>query len=155
MPVVFVLTPVIISTWPVLTGAVAGAAVALGLTVRATAKEEVQQAHETVENQVEVGLAETEVLSESLATEQEIVLTKGTVEVRVRRDARGRVTVRAAGHGHAQEELRALCEQFTMKLTQCLVYNRVMTELKAKGFQVMNEEKLQDETLRIHVRHWE
>jgi hypothetical protein len=30
-----------------------------------------------------------------------------------------------------------------------------MTELKAKGFQVMNEERAEDETVNIRVRRWE
>jgi hypothetical protein len=39
-------------------------------------------------------------------------------------------------------------------MTQCFVYNKVMTEMKAKGFQVVNEEIMGDESVRIHVRRW-
>ena len=61
----------------------------------------------------------------------------------------------ASGLGKSKEELRAFAGQFTDKMTQCLAYNRVMTELKARGFQVMSEERMKDDTLSIHVRRWE
>lgn len=157
MSAVLVLTPVVIGGWPAITAAVAGAATALGLVVSKTAKEQVKAA---VENQaqaqaVEVELENSEVLAEQVATGEQIVLTKGTVELRVRRDERGRCSVCAMGIGHTKAELRQIADEFSQKMTQCFVYNRVMTELKSRGFQVVNEEQNEDETLRIHVRRFE
>jgi ABC-type transporter MlaC component len=158
MSVVLILTPVIIGSWPAITGAVLAAAAAMGLAVQQTTKEEVENqvaAHVETENQVEVELKDSQDLKQNIATGQEIVLTKGTVVLKVRRDERGRCSVCATGKGHTDEQLRTLAEQFAEKMTQCFVYNRVMTELKAKGFQVVNEEMAQDDSVRIHVRRWE
>jgi len=47
-----------------------------------------------------------------------------------------------------------VAEEFTQKLTQCFVYNKVMKELKGKNFQVINEEVTQDQSIRINVRRW-
>ena len=156
MSTVVILTPVIIGGWPTITAAVAGAAAALGLAVKESVKEEVKQAAEqaNVEQQVEIALAESEVLAQSMATDKEIVLTKGNVELRVRRDERGRCTVCAKGKGHSKAELKQMAEQFTQKMTQCFVYNRVATELKNKGFQTVNEEVMDDDAIRINVRRW-
>ncbi len=156
MSTVVILTPIIIGGWPTITAAVAGAAVALGLTVKETAKEEVRNAVQeaNVEQEVEIALSESEVLAQSMTTNKEIVLTKGNVELRVRRDERGRCSVCAKGKGHSKAELKQMAEEFTQKMTQCFVYNRVATELKNKNFQIVNEEVMDDQAIRINVRRW-
>ncbi|OHB75291.1 MAG: hypothetical protein A2Z25_12815 [Planctomycetes bacterium RBG_16_55_9] len=158
MSTVIILTPIIIGGWPTITAAVAGAAAALGLAVKESVKEQVKQAAQegvaNEEQQVEIALADSEVLAQSMAIDKEIVLTKGNVELRVRRDERGRCTVCAKGKGHSKAELKQMAEQFTQKMTQCFVYNRVATELKNKGFQTVNEEVMDDEAIRINVRRW-
>jgi len=154
MSAVLVLTPIIIGSWPVITTAVAGAAAAMGLMVGETVKESVKEAQSETEQSVEVELSESEVLAGNIATDQEMVLTKGTIELRVKRDERGRCSVCAKGVGHSKTELKRVAEEFTQKLTQCFVYDKVMRELKSKEFQVVNEEVSEDESIRIHVRRW-
>jgi hypothetical protein len=156
MSAIIILTPVVIASWPAITAAVAGAASAVGLMVREAVKESAkEEVKEKAEQQVEVELADSEVLAKDLAREKEIVLTKGDIELRVSRDERGRCKVCAKGKGHSQQELKQMTEQFVQKMTQCFIYNRVASELKNKGFQMVNEEVMKDETIRIHVRRWE
>jgi len=158
MSTVVILTPVIIGGWPTIVPAVTAAAAALGLAVKESVKEELKQAAQqseaNVEQQVEIALAESEVLAQSMTTDKEIVLTKGGVELRVRRDERGRCSVCAKGKGYSKDELKQMAEEFTQKMTQCFVYNRVATELKNKGFQMVNEEVMDDDAIRINVRRW-
>jgi ABC-type transporter MlaC component len=155
MSTVLILTPVIISSWPAISVAIAGAASALGFVMQKTAQELAAGVHmeEGVQN-VELELADSEVLAQSLATNQQVVLTKGDIRIVVERDARGRCKVCASGKGHSKAELKQVAEEFTQKLTQCFVYNKVMKELKGKNFQVVNEEVSQDQSIRIHVRRW-
>lgn len=154
MSTVIILTPVIIGGWPTIMAAVAGAAAALGLVVKESVKEMAQENAVDVEQQIEIELADSEVLAENMATDKEIVLTRGDIELRVRRDERGRCSVCAKGKGYSKAQLTQMAEQFTEKMTQCFVYNRVATELKNKGFQVINEEVTEDDTIRINVRRW-
>ncbi len=154
MSTVLILTPVIIGSWPAITAAVAGAAAALGLAVTHSAKESVEQANAEVEQSVEVELAQSQVLAQSMATGKEIVLTKDNVELRVSRDQRGRCVVCAKGLGYSKAELKQMAEEFTQKLTQCFTYNRVVSELKNKNFQIVNEEVTENESVRINVRRW-
>ncbi len=154
MSTVLILTPVIIGSWPAITAAVAGAAAALGLAVTHSVKESVEQANAEVEQSVEVELAQSQVLAQSMATGKEIVLTKDNVELRVSRDPRGRCIVCAKGLGYTKAELKQIAEEFTQKLTQCFTYNRVVSELKNKNFQIVNEEVTEDESVRINVRRW-
>jgi len=154
MSTVVILTPIIISSWPAITAAVAGAAAGLGLMVKESVKEAVQEAEVEVEQSVEVELADSEVIAENLATSKEIVLTKADLKISVGRDERGRCTVCATGKGRSKAELKQIAEDFAQKMTQCFVYNRVMSEVKSRNFQVVNEEVMEDESVRIHVRRW-
>lgn len=156
MSTVLILTPIIIGSWPAITAAVAGAAVAMGLAAKETVEEMVEVENE-VENEqhVEVELEQSQVLSQSMKTGQEIVLTSQEgIEIRVGRDARGQCIVCAKGHGFSKTQLKKVAEEFTEKLTQSFVYNRVVSELKDKNFQVIDEEIMEDESVRIHVRRW-
>jgi hypothetical protein len=157
MSTVLILTPVIIGGWPVITAAVAGAATALGLVVKESVKEQLHEHQQVanVEQSVEVELANSEVLAQQVATDKEIVLTRGTIQIRISRDERGQCKVCVTGKGHTKAELKQIAEQFTQKMTQCFVYNKVASELKNKGFQLINEEVMEDESVRLHVRRWE
>jgi hypothetical protein len=158
MSAVIILTPIIIASWPAIAAAAAGAASAIGLVVGGAVKDAVKDlAHEKepAEQSVEIELADSNILAKDLAREKEIVLTKGDIELRVSRDERGRCKVCAKGKGHSRAELKKLAEQFVAKMTQCFIYNRVASELKSRGFQMVNEEVMEDQTIRMHVRRWE
>jgi hypothetical protein len=99
-------------------------------------------------------LADSNVISQNVAAEKELAFTSGTVEIRVKRDNRGRCVVCADGIGKSKAELKQVAQNFCNKLTQHFVYNKVMTELRQKGFQIVNEETMNDESVRIHVRRW-
>lgn len=155
MSTVVILTPIIVANWPVIIGAAAGAASAMGL----LAKETVAEANSNIEsmnqaNSVEVQIENSSVMQENIASDKELVFTKENVTIRVKRDARGACTVCAEGKGKTKAELKMIAEEFNQKFTQCYVYNKVVSELKDKHFQVVNEEVLEDETVRINVRRW-
>ncbi len=154
MSTVLILTPVIIASWPAITAAVAGAAAALGMAVKHSVQESLEQVNAEVEQSVEVELAESQILAQNMVTGKEIVVTKDNVELRVSRDQRGRCVVCAKGLGYSKTELKQIAEEFTQKLTQCFTYNRVVSELKNKNFQIVNEEVMEDESVRINVRRW-
>jgi type IV secretory pathway TrbL component len=154
--VVLVLTPLLVGGgWTAISAAAVGAAVALGLTLRTAAKEEVAAEEEVpATNAAEVEVT-GEDATQSITAMEAMVLSKGDIEVQVKRDARGRLTVCASGRNRTKAELKVFAEEFTQKMTQCFVYNRVMTELKARGFQVLSEERSKDDTINIRVRRWE
>jgi hypothetical protein len=60
----------------------------------------------------------------------------------------------AEGKGYSKAELKQIGQDFAGKVTQAFVYNRVKTELKNKGMTIVNEEVAEDQTVKIHVRHW-
>jgi len=45
-------------------------------------------------------------------------------------------------------------EEFTQKVLQKYSYNKVISEEKARGFDVVEEEQAEDQTLKVVVRKW-
>jgi hypothetical protein len=155
MSTVLVLTPVIIGSWPAITAAVAGAAAALGFVTQQEVQETLQQDQKVETKQtVQVELEQSEVVATQMKAGQEIVVTKDNVEIHVRRDERGRCVVCATGKGLTKAELKQIAQQFAQRVTQCFVYDKVMRELKAKNFNLVNEEVMADQSIRIHVRRF-
>ncbi len=158
MSTVLILAPVIISNWPAITAAVVGAASALGFVTKQAVEQEVRQTggqEQKAEQEIEVELPESKVLSEQVATDQQIVVTKGAIQIIVKRDERGRCVICAKGKGLSKTELKQAAQQFTEKLTQCFIYDKVLKQLKQKNFQIVNEEVTENDDIRIHVRRWE
>ena len=156
MSTVIVLTPIIIGSWPMITAAVAAAAVGLGFNVNEEVNEAMNENKNLVsnENQVEVELENSEVISQNLALGKTVVLTKDTVTIRISRDERGQCKVCAEGKGKTKTELKQIAEEFSQRLSQSYAYHRTMTELKNKNFQTVNEEVAEDGTIRLQVRRW-
>jgi ABC-type transporter MlaC component len=154
MSAIVILTPVIIGSWPVITAAVAGAAAAMGMTVSESVRESINEKEKVEAKTVEVELEHSEVVAKNLSADKEMVVNKGDIELRIKRDQKGRCTVCAKGKGHSDAEFKAVAKEFGEKLTQVYIYNKVMTELKNKNFQVVNEEVSEDQSIRINVRRW-
>jgi hypothetical protein len=151
MGAVIVLTPIIVASWPLITAAVAGAAVTMGLSTAETVKDAIKEREQQpVFEKAEVPLTDKAVAGQ---VQKDIVMQKGSVEIRVTRDARGQCSISAMGKGKSHAELKKIAEEFTGKVTQTYVYNKVMNELRAKGMKIANEEVTADRSVRIHVRN--
>jgi hypothetical protein len=155
MGAVLILTPIVIGSWPAIAAAAAAAAAAMGFVAKEAAAGLAQKEKpaETVQS-VEVDLADSEVVAQQMQAGHEIVLSQGSVEIRVKRDAKGRCVICATGKGHTKAQLKQMAEQFSQKVTQCFMYDKVVRELKAKNFNVVNEEVMEDQTIRLHVRRF-
>ena len=152
MSTIVVLAPVVVAAWPAIAAAVTAAAAGMGLMVREQVQDIVRQENQVKTNAVEIELEDSQVLAQALARGQEIVLTKDQVTLKICRDDRGGIKVCAEGLGYTKAQLEQMAEEFVQKMTQCYVYNRTVTELKNKKFQMINEEVAKDGTIRIHVR---
>ena len=121
MSTIVILSPVIIGSWPVISSAIAAAAVGMGLTVKEAVQEANAQVEVNLEQVVEVEVENSEILAGQVATGQEMVLTKDGITLRITRDDRGQCKVCAEGKGYAKAELKRFAEEFTQKMTQCFV----------------------------------
>ena len=157
MSAVCILAPVVIAAWPAFSAAVVAAATSLGYQVASEAANEQRAATAARKNsnKVELEIERSEVVTNQLGRDQRIVVARGGVTVTFSRDARGKASLCVTGEGHSREELRALGEELSQRVVQQYVYQKLMDEMRARGFNVVEEEINEDRSIRLKVRHWE
>jgi hypothetical protein len=156
MSCVCILTPVVIAAWPAFSAAVVAAATSLGYQV---ASEVAAQTGAPVApknaGKVSLEIENSEVVTNQLGRDQHIAVTRDGVTITFSRDARGRASLCVAGEGRSQDELRAMGEELSQSVVQHYVYQKLMGEMRARGFNVVEEETSADRSIRLKVRHWE
>ena len=148
MSCVFLVVPAVVASWPILCGAVAGAAAALGYKVLAADEEAAAQ---PVEQWVDISLEGSQVVAEAMQRGSEFTIRKDDVTATFRREADGRCVAHVRGSNRSEHELQAVGQELVGRVTQQYAYNKVLSELKSQGFTVTNEEVASDQTIRISV----
>ncbi len=156
MSAVCILTPVVIMAWPAFSAAVVAAAGSLGYQVAAEANRlRTDNVSRPGAASVQLEIERSEVVTNQLGRDQRISVTRDGVTVTFSRDARGRASLCVSGEGHSQEALRAMGEELSQAVVQQYVYRKLMDEMRARGFNVVEEEVGADRSIRLKVRHWE
>ncbi len=156
MSAVCVLTPLVIAAWPAFSAAVAAAAGSLGYQVVAGLNEEAQRiASINNATSVQLEIAHSEVVTSQLARDQKITVMRNGVTVTFSRDVRGRASLCVTGEGHSKEELKAIGEELSQTVVQQYVYQKLMGEMRSRGFIIVDEQTSEDRSIRLKVRHWE
>ena len=149
MSVVFVVIPAVVVGWPVLCGAIAGAAATLGY--RALNTGQSLSVEEPEDRLVEITLESSEVIADAMKRESEFAVRKDDITATFRRAADGRCQVHVTGKDTTDEELRTIGRELVGRVTQQYAYNKVLSELKKQGFTVAHEEVTADQAIRIRV----
>jgi hypothetical protein len=152
MSCVCILTPVVIAAWPQFSVAVVAAATSLGY-VLVDQKKKV--AEEVASGQVRLEISQSEIVTGQLGRDQLIRVCRGGVTVTFSRDARGRASVCVSGKGFGDAELRRLGEELCQRVVQKYVHQRIVDEIKARQFIVVEEEVDSSNAIRLKVRHWD
>jgi hypothetical protein len=158
MSAVCILAPVVIAAWPSFSAAVVAAAASLGYEVASEGSREervVTPKTEKVAASVQLEIPHTEVVTEQLGREQRISVTRDGVTVTFSRDARGRAALCVNGTGQEEEFLRRVGEELSSAVIQQYVYRKLMDEMRARGFVVVDEQVNEDRSIQMKVRHWE
>lgn len=152
MSVVFVVAPVVVAGWPILCGAVAGAAGALGYKILKSENCEdlrIDDVEDT--SSVEVQLEGSRVIADQMKRDSRFSITNGDVTATFSRSIDGGCTVHVSGRDRTQEQLSEIGRQILGQVAQQYAYNKVVTELKTQGFSVTQESIAADQTIRIRV----
>jgi hypothetical protein len=157
MSCVCILTPVVIAAWPAFSAAVVAAATSLGYQVAAEATNLKKSAIATqnAAGKIQMEIENSEVMTNQLGRDQRIAVTKGGVTITFSRDARGKASLCVTGEGHDKEELKALGQELSQAVVQQYVYQKLMDEMRARGFNVIEEETNADRSIHLKVRHWD
>ena len=159
MSSVCILTPVVVAAWPIFSTAVAAAATSLGYSVVAEGVDIINRSFQEKEvskhHQIQLEIANSELVTGQLGRDQRISVNRGGVTVTFSRDVWGRAQICVTGTGQTDEALRAFGEELSQRVVQQYVYQRVMAELRAHQFTVVEEEVQADQSIRLKVRRWE
>lgn len=153
MSCVCILTPVLIAAWPAFSAAVVSAAASLGYEVLTERKQKQVEEEQLLEVKLEV--PQSEIVTSQLGRDQRISVTRDGVTVTFSRDARGKAEACVTGNGQGKETLRTLGEELSRRVVQQYVYQRLMSEIQARQFVVVEEEIDCNQAIRLKVRHWE
>ena len=156
MSCVCILTPVVIAAWPAFSAAVVAAANSLGyVLIDESIKQRQKTSAENADRKVNLEIANSELVTGQLGRDQQICVTREGITVTFSRDARGTASVCVSGPGHTEDELRALGEELSQRVVQRYVYQRLMDEMRARQFVVVEEQVDENQAIRLKVRHWD
>jgi hypothetical protein len=154
MGAICVLAPVIVTAWPAFGSAVVAAAASLGYTA---VEDTVRRLTQTTQgnHSVELEIANSELVSGQLGRDQRIAVMRDGVTVTFSRDARGAAKLCVSGKGHSAAALQAMGEELSRRVVQKYVYQRLLDEMRARDFFVVEEETDTNNAIHLRVRHWE
>ena len=155
MSCVCILTPVVIAAWPAFSAAVTAAAVSLGYNIVEEGIKERQTGKTSDAGKVTLEIDQSEIVTNQLGRDQRIKVTRGDVTVVFSRDARGKASICVTGPGHTNAELQVIGEELSRRVVQKYVHQRLMDEIRLRGFNVVEEEVDQNNAIRLKVRHWD
>lgn len=156
MSCVCILTPVVIAAWPAFSAAVVAAATSLGYQVATEVSKTTRPVIASERSgTVSLEIEQSELVTNQLARDQRLAVTRDGVTVLFSRDARGKASLCVSGTGHTDEELRALGEELSGRVVQQYVYQKLSDEMRRRGFVVVEEETTANQAIRLKVRHWE
>jgi hypothetical protein len=153
MSAVCILTPVVIAAWPAISAAVTAAAASLGYQLVAEHHRPATAA--VSERRVELEIPHSEIVTGTLGRTQSIRVAGDGVLLTFSRDARGRASVCVTGEGRSEDQLREVGEAFSQRVVQQYVYQRLMEEMSARGYNVVEEQVDEECGIRLKVRCWE
>ncbi|MFO1511733.1 MAG: DUF1257 domain-containing protein [Verrucomicrobiota bacterium] len=156
MSCVCILTPVVVAAWPTFSAAVVAAATSLGYQVLSEASKHGHTAAAPDRSgKISLEISQSELVTSHLARDQRLAVTRDGVTVTFSRDARGKASLCVTGNGQSDDTLRALGEELSGRVVQQYVYQKLMDEMRTRGFNVVEEEVNADRSIRLKVRHWE
>jgi len=152
MSVSVIIVPVVVSSWPTIAPALVAAASALGFSAaRQNRKRKTESGAET-EVSASVEVENTSVVGEELEAGQSLDVVKDDLKLSFGVNRQGQCQVTVSGKGRSKEELQAIGQQAAHKVVQMYTYNKVMTELKNRDFQVLEEEVDEQGAIRLKLR---
>jgi hypothetical protein len=104
-------------------------------------------------NREEIEVENSDILATAAGTDETIVVQREGLTATFSRDSRGSLRVCMEGKGHSKRELRRIGEELIDRVTQQYVYHRVVSELKQRHMNIVDEEVTEDRTVKIRVRH--
>ena len=152
MSSILVVTPLVVASWPLMSAAITAAIGTMGF---AASQHQGPRVREIAgaKTRAEIELEDSEILAGTGGTGEEMVVERDGIRAVFGRDARGALKLCLEGHGLSKGELRRLGEELVGRVTQQYAYHRVITELKERQMDIVDERVGEDQSIRIRVRN--
>ena len=154
MSVCFVVAPAVVVGWPFAVAAASAAAAQLGYVALKSGELEMASVKESTPG-VELPVAHSEVLTEQVALDDELLFTRGDLVVRIYKDARGQCAIHVHGEGRTRSDLREEGQRLIDKITQQFVYQKVTRELEERGFAIAGQSVSEEGHIHLRLRKFE
>lgn len=143
----------VVVTLPMVSGALSGVAMAAAMAAAASLGLNIDEgnAETAAANSVDLCLNNSAELASGLSVGQSMRFKGDGVSVVFSIDENGRALVRASGTG-SDDELRELGERLANRIVQQYAYHRVVTEMRERNMNIVEEEVEEDGTVRMRVR---
>lgn len=151
MSSVCVLTPVVIGAWPMVVAAAASVGASMGLSVGAGQAAEINS-NGTVRKRVVTEVPNSEVLEEHIGIEDRIVLSRDGLEIEITRGEDGAIKLCVTGEEHSKAELERIGQEVAGKLVQQYAYHRIVSELRERKYDIVEESLQKDQSIQMRVR---
>lgn len=156
MGAVLILTPVVVSAWPVFAGAVASAAASLGYgATRELARSKTDQTLAGATAGISLEVPNSQVMTDQLGLGEKLSFTRDGVTITFRRDDRGKATLHVSGPGHTEDELRSFGEEMSRRVVRDYVWQQLKQGMEERNFSLVEETEDENHAIRLTVRRWE
>ncbi len=150
MSSVCVLTPIVVGSWPMIAAAVASAASTMGFTINVPV--EAGLSGPKLRQKAVVDIENSAAAEAGMALQQTITMYQGDLEIQVKQDQRGALSVCVIGESHSKSELEAIGKQVSGRIVQQFAYHKLMSELRTRGFDIVDQSVSQDQSIQVRVR---
>ena len=154
MSAVIIMTPVVIAAWPVISAAVVATVGAMGYSAVSGITNKQNQLNSDIEKSINIELSNSDVVGDTMKREEELIFSKDDISIKFHKDLRGKLQICVTGTNRPDSELKRIGEEISNKVTQQYIYNKVISELKAGDFSIVEQDVGEDESIHIQVRNW-
>ena len=161
MSTVLIVAPIVITSWPMLVPMLTAAVAAMGYAVVADGvqtmseccDEEYQEDRALQRVREEITLENSEILADAQSRGEVLTVEKGSIKATFHRDVRGTLRLTIEAVGLTKEQIRKIGDELIGRVTQQYAYNRLVTEMKERGMDIVEETVEDDDTVKIRVRN--
>jgi len=159
--------PLVLTTWPVLVPILTSAVTSLGYALTANGvhalNECIQEDAEGIQDyeqdlshqriREEITLDDSEILADAQSRGETLTIEKDNIKATFHRDVRGTLRLTIDAVGLSKVQVRQLGDELIGRVTQQYAYNRLVTEMKERGMEIVEETVEEDDTVKIRVRN--
>jgi hypothetical protein len=154
MSVCFVVVPVVIGAWPVISAAVVAAGASMGYRAVTLAERELENIgkNSSFQSDVQMTMPDSEVVASAFSRGESFSLERDDIIATFRIDGRGACQVHLEGENKSNAELEKAGIELMDRVRQQYAYAKVMQEMETRGFQVTQQEVEENNSIRIRMR---